>query len=93
MGVFKGIPCISFGIMEMPYNEKELIQMASYYYAGKQYEKYDGCMFYSGSYNLIPFTEELNIADLMILKGRYNLDEEEIKRRYKYVFVNVVDVK
>lgn len=79
--------------MEMPYNEKELIQMASYYYAGKQYEKCDGCMFYSGSYNLIPFTEELNIADLTRLNERYNLDDGEIKNRYKYVFVNVVDVK
>ena len=57
----KGTPTVAFGIMDMRnYSEKEIIQKASYYWSGIQYEKCKGCMFHSGDYYLEPFTEELS---------------------------------
>lgn len=95
IGMFKGIPAISFGIMKMPYDEKEIIQKASYYWSGKQYEDCGEHMFYSGSYHLIPDTEELSDMDVFMLKSKYKylVDENEIRKQYKYVFVKVLDVK
>lgn len=89
IGMYMGYPTIAFGIMKMPYDKKEVIQKASYYLAGIQYEKCSGCMFYSGEYYLEPFTEELSNLDMnnfMIQDKR--LDEAEI-RRYKYVYVRI----
>lgn len=89
----KGKLSIAFGIMKMPYNEKELIQKSSYYYAGKRYDtRCKGCIFHSGSYYLEPYTAELNIPDIenfMIQDKRLN--EETVRRLYKYVFVDVTE--
>lgn len=88
----RGRLSIAFGIMKMPYDEKELIQKASYYYAGKRYDRCKGCIFHSGSYYLEPHTAELSIPDIenfMIQDKRLN--EESIRKLYKYVFVDVAE--
>lgn len=89
----RGKLSIAFGIMKMPYDKKELIQKASYYYAGKRYDnKCVGCIFHSGSYYLEPYTAELSIPDIenfMIQDKR--LDEGNIRKMYKYVFVDVIE--
>ena len=64
IGTYTGIPVVALGMMKMPYNEKEVIQKASYYLAGIQYEKCNSCLFYSGEYCLEPFTEELSNLDV-----------------------------
>lgn len=93
LGYNRGRLSIAFGIMKMPYDEKELIQKASYYYSGKCYDdKCKGCVFYSGSYYLEPYTVELDIPDInnfMIQDKR--LDEENVRKMYKYVYVNIVE--
>lgn len=92
IGTYTGIPVVALGMMKMPYNEKEVIQKASYYLAGIQYEKCNGCLFYSGEYYLEPFTEELfdlDVYNFMIQDKR--LDEEEIRRNYKYVYVKIIE--
>lgn len=93
LGYNRGKLSISFGIMKMPYDEKELIQKASYYYAGKLFDKkYKGCIFHSGSYYLEPYTAELSVPDIenfMIQDKR--LDERNIRKMYKYVFVDVIE--
>ena len=78
--------------MKMPYNEKEVIQKDSYYLAGIQYEKCNGCLFYSDEYYLEPFTEELSDIDLLQFMNSFT-NEKEIRGRYKYVFVKVIEVE
>ena len=90
---YKGNPTVVFGIMDMHnYSEKEIIQKASYYWSGIQYEKCKGCMFHSGDYYLEPFTEELSDIDLLQFMNSFT-NEKEIKDRYKYVFVKVIEVE
>lgn len=89
----RGKLSIAFGIMKMPYDEKELIQKASYYYAGKRYDSIcGGCIFHSGSYYLEPYTAELSIPDIENFKIQdKRINEENIRKMYKYVFVDVVE--
>ena len=91
VGTYTGIPVVSFGIMKMPYDEKEIIQKASYHLAGIQYEKCNGCLFYSGEYYLEPFTEELSNLDVhnFIIQDK-RLDEETVRNMYKYVYVKII---
>lgn len=91
IGEYKGYQTIAFGIMDMRnYNKKEIIQKASYYWAGIQYERCNDCVFYSGEYFLEPFTEELSKIDILQFMNKW-IKEAEIRKRYKYVFVRVVE--
>ena len=89
----KGTPTVAFGIMDMRnYSEREIIQKASYYWSGIQYKKCKGCMFHSGDYYLEPFTKELSDIDLLQFMNGFT-NEKEIRNRYKYVFVRVIEVE
>ena len=90
---YKGNSTVDFGIMDMRnYSEKEIIQKASYYWSGIQYEKCKGCIFYSGNYYLEAFTAELFDIDLLQFMDGFT-NEKEIRDRYKYVFVKVIEVE
>ena len=90
----KGSPTICLGIIDFvrEYDEKKIIQMASYYLAGIQYEKCKNHTFYSGEYYLVPFTEELLEPDISQFEDGIRT-EKEIKERFKYVFVKVRNIE
>ena len=83
----KGTPTVAFGIMDMRnYSEKEIIQK------GITYKKCKGCMFHSGDYYLEQVTKELSDIDLLQFMNGFT-NEKEIRNRYKYVFVRVIEVE
>jgi hypothetical protein len=91
IGTYAGTPVVSLGIMKIPYDKKEIIQKASYYLAGIQYEKCNGCLFYSGEYYLEPFTEELSNLDVHnFMMQDKRLDEETVRNMYKYIYVKII---
>lgn len=92
--MYKGSSVIAFGIVDMlrEYNEKEIIQKASYYLAGIQYDKCTDCTFHSEEYYLDIFTEELLASDMNRFYDRM-LSDKQIRKRYKYVFVKVRNIE
>ena len=89
---YNDCPTIAFGIVKIPYDTKEIIQKASYFWSGIRYEKCKYCIYYSGEYYLEPFTEELNDEDLHNFKIQDNrLSDEYIRQHYKYLFVKIIE--
>ena len=94
LGKFQGDDTIAFGIVKLPYDEKEIIQKAQYYYSGKRYEETKGCLFYSGDYHMEVYTNELSNADIENFKLQdKRLDREKVMKIYKYVYVRVLKCK
>lgn len=93
--MFQGTPVIVMGIQQLPIDTKKIIQDASAYIAGLQYERCKGCVFYSGEYYLIPQFIELSIADVFAHFSNETLTSariKEIQNDYRCVYVKINEV-
>lgn len=91
LGKYQGDDTIAFGIVKLPYDEKEIIQKAQYYYSGKRYDETKRCIFHSGNYYMELFTENLSNMDIENLKFQDSrLDREYITKTYKNLYVRII---
>lgn len=93
--MFQGTPVIVMGIQKLPIDTKKIIQDASAYIAGLQYERCKGCTFYSSEYYLIPQFIELSMADVFAHFNNEPLTSariKEIQNNYRCIYVKINEV-